>query len=361
MSTERPLSKKKITQQTISISPALKNKIEGYVNEKYKQHPEDKRFKSISAFYNYVLDKTMNILEKGKTLDDFEAFVDTEIKDIFQNISFSALIPYYENAIRTNRYTSPTLERNPFFYFTLRRIYTSRMDPYDITSIKTIFNRVRNYVFSNNLSKEFRLDLFTGKGIKDLSGIFEHAGLYENLCYENYKFSAAFFGLLGTKITNFLYSRKEDYCRFDLKATDLFFIKDLAKKERINLMEHNLSFFINYNRIINDKDYYLWMKLANDKNIIITFNNEETKQEWVKLIESEIEKFGEEEEFHLNFLKFFEKLHWIEIESEKDLIFQIRLLKSKYQSERESLLKILSKKSKVSHINGKYHLEPLAS
>ncbi|MFX0140972.1 MAG: hypothetical protein ACFFDN_45455 [Candidatus Hodarchaeota archaeon] len=361
MASERSLSKKKITQQTISISPALKNKIEGYVNENYKQHPEDKRFKSISAFYNYVLDKTMNIFEKGKTLDDLEAFVDTEIKDFFNKISFNALIPYYENAIKTNRYTSPTLEKNTFFYFTLRRLYMSRIDPYDITSIKAIFNRVRNYIFSNNISKEFRLDLFTGTGSKDLSGTFEHAGLYKNLCYENYKFSAALFGLLGSKITDFLYSRKDDYCRFDLKATDLFFRKDIAKKERIKLMNHNLSFFINYNRIINDKDYYLWMKLAEDKRIIVTFNNEETKQEWVKLIENEIEKFGEKEEFHFNILKFFEKLHWIEIESEADLIFQIRLSESKFQNEREYLLEFLSRKSKISHMNGKYRLETLNS
>ena len=359
MASEKPLSKKKITQQTISISPALKNKIETYVNENHKKYPEDNRFRSNSAFYNFVMEKIMDILEQGKTLEDLKVFVDTEIKDFFNKISFNALIPYYENAIKTNRYISPTLERNTFFYFTLRRLYTSRMDPYDITSIKAIFNRVRNYVFSNNLSKDFRLDLFTGKSTKDLSGIFEHAGLYKNLCYENYKFSAAFFGLLGTKITDFLYSRKEDYCRFDLKATDLFFRKDLAKKERIKLMNHNLSFFINYNRIINDKDYYLWMKLAEDKNIVINFNNEETKRELLDLIEREIGKFGEEEEYHINILKFFEKLHWIEIESEKDLIFQIRLSASKYQHEREYLFEVLSKKSEISQKNGKYALKKL--
>ncbi|MFX0105257.1 MAG: hypothetical protein ACFE75_07185 [Candidatus Hodarchaeota archaeon] len=361
MASERSLSKKKITQQTISISPALKSKIETYVNENHKKYPEDNRFRSNSAFYNFVMEKTMDILAQGKTLEDLEVFVDTEIKDFFNKISFNALIPYYENAIKANRYTNPTLERNPFFYFTLRRLYMSRLDPYDITTIKTIFNRVRNYVFSNNISKEFRLDLFTGKSSKDLSGIFEHAGLYQNLCYENYKFSAALFGLLGNKITDFLYSPKNNYCRFDLKTTELFFRKDLAKKERIKLMDHNLSYFINYNRIINDEDYYLWMKLAEDKSIIINFNNELTKKEWVKLIENEIEKFGDKEEFYLNFLKFFEKLHWIEIESENDLIFQIRLSESKYQPEREYLLEILSRKSKISHINGKYRLEPLNS
>lgn len=359
MTSERPLSKKKITQQTISISPALKNKIERYVNENNKLYPDDKRYKSISAFYNYVLEKAMDCFEKGKTLDDLEAFPDSEIKDFFQKISFSALIPYYENAISTNRFTSPTFEKNPFFYLTLRRLYMSQIDPYDSLTIKTIFDRVRNYIFSQNLTKEFSLDLFAGKSRKKLTGIFEYAGYYKNLCFETCKYTVAFFGLLGVKLIDFLYSEKEIYYRLDLETTDLFYRKELAKQERIKLMNNNLSYFINYNRIIKDKDYYLWMNMADDKNIIINFNNEEAKKDWINLIEREIEKFGDKEEYHLNILKLFEKLHWIEIESETDLLFQIRLSKSKYQHEREYLLEVLSKKSEISQKNGRYKLKIL--
>lgn len=360
MVSERPLSKKKITQQTISISPALKDRIEQYVIENHKKNSKDNRFKSISAFYNYVIEKTIDCFEQGKTLDDFEAFVDSEIKNFFDKISFKALIPYYETAIRTNRYTHPLFEKNTFFYLTLRRLYLDRMDPYDITSIKSIFNRVKNYMVSNNLTKEVNLDLFTGKTGKELSGVFEYAGLYKNLTIENCKYNAAFFGLLGVKITNFLFSDKDNYFRFDLKTTDLFYRKDLAKKERINLINDNLSYFFNYLRIINDKDYYFWMKLADDKQAIIKFNNEEAKKDWLNLIESEIDKFGDKGEYLLNILKFFEKLHWIEIESEKDLIFQLRISKSKFEKEIDYLLKVLSKKSEISHINGKYQVKKLS-
>jgi len=359
MASDRPLSKKKITQQTISISPALKDRIEQYVIENHKKYPDDNRFKSISAFYNYVMDKSMDCFEQGKTIDDFKAFVDREIKEFFDKISFNALIPYYETAIRTNRYTHPFFEKNTFFYLTLRRLYLARMDPYDITSINSIFNRVRNYLFSNNLTKEVNLDLFTGKTGKDLSGVFEYAGLYKNLTFENCKYNAALFGFLGVKITDFLYSDKDNYFRFDLKTTDLFYRKDLAKKERIKLINHNLSYFFNYRRIIDDKDYHFWMKLSDDKQVIITFNNEEAKKDWVNLIENENDKFGYREEYPLTMLKFFEKLHWIEIESEKDLIFQIRLSKTKYQNEREFLLKTLSKKSNISQTNGKYQIKKL--
>ncbi|MFW9879405.1 MAG: hypothetical protein ACFFG0_40530, partial [Candidatus Thorarchaeota archaeon] len=220
MTSERPLSKKKTTQQTISISPALKDRIEQYVIENQNKNPKDNRVKSISAFYNYVLEKTMDCFEQGKTLNDFETFVDSEIKEFFERISFNALIPYYETAIRTNRYTHPIFEKNTSFYLTLRRLYLDRIDPYNIASIKNIFNRVKNYLISQNLTKEVNLDIFTGKDGKGLSGIFEYSGLYKNLTFENCKHNAALFGLLGVKITNFLYSDKDNYFRFDLESTD---------------------------------------------------------------------------------------------------------------------------------------------
>ncbi|MHA1986725.1 MAG: hypothetical protein ACW98D_08810 [Promethearchaeota archaeon] len=350
-------TKKKSTQQTISISPELKERIENYVMINQEKFPDDKRFRSISSFYTNVMEQVLECFEKGKTLDDFDSFVDGEVKDFFEKISFNGLIPYYESAVRPNRYTNPTLEKNPFFFFTLRRFWTSQMDPNDITSIKTFFNRVRNYILANNISKEFRLDLFTGKGKKDLTAVFEHTGIYKELSFENYKFSSAIFGLLGVKITNLLYSREENYCRFDLKVTDLFYRKELAKRERIKLIEHNVSYLINYFKIVEDKDYYLWMKIAEDKNAIISFINEGTKQEWVNLIESEIEKFGDKEDYNLNMLRLFESLHWIEIENDKDLIFHIRLSKIRHQNEREFLLSTLSKYSSIEKANGNHYLK----
>ncbi len=348
---------KKTSQQTISISPKLKERIEKYVTANQQKFPKDNRFKSISAFYTSVMEKVLDSFEKGKTLDDFESFVDSDIKDFFEKISFNGLIPYYEDAIIANRYQTTTLERNPFFYFTLRRFYTSRMDPYDIKSIQSVFDRVRNYILSNNLTKEFRLDIFSGKGEKNLTAVFEQAGLHQNLCFENFKFSAALFGLLGAKITNYLYSRKNNYCRFDLKTTDLFYRKELLKRERIKLMEDNLSHFINYNRIVEDKDFFLWMKIARDKNAFISFTNDETKQEWVNLIESEIEQFGDEDDYHLNILRLFQRLHWIEIENEKELLFRIILPTSTDQSNIDYLLETLSKKVEIIINNGKYQLK----
>jgi len=358
MASKRQLSKKKTSQQTISISPALKARIEKYVNDN-NRNPKDNRFKSISAFYNYVLEKSMDCFDKGKTLDDFESFIDGTIQDFFDKISWKALIPYYEDAIKPNRYTDPTFEKLPYFYLTIRRLYFSIMDPYDIESIKNLYNRLRNYLLSNNLTKESNLDLFTGKSKTDLTGIFEYSGIYRNLSFENCKYTAAIFGLLGVEISNCLYSEKDNYCRFDLKATDLFFIKELVKSERIKLINYNISQLINYYRIINDNDYYLWMKMAEDRNNFICFNNPEARKEWFGLIEREIEKFGEKEDYPLNMLRFFERLHWVDIEteSERELIFHIRLSEPKNKNEIQLLKKNLSRKSKISQRDGKYYLE----
>ena len=117
--------KKKTTQQTISIPNELKQRIEKYVHANQQSNDKDKRFKSISAFYSFVMDKTMDCFDKGKNLDDFELFVDSEIKNFFEKFTFNALIPYYEDAIKTNRHTEPSFEKTPFFFLNVEEIIHS--------------------------------------------------------------------------------------------------------------------------------------------------------------------------------------------------------------------------------------------
>lgn len=359
MGNEKSLSKKKITQQSISISPLLKEKIENYVSEFNKKNPKDKRIKSISAFYNYVMERTMEIFSKGKTLEDFDQFVDAEIQGFFDKISFKGMIPYYENALRANRYSNLTLDNTPQFFFTLRKLYMSMMDPRDPKSIKNAFERIRKYLLSNNITKEYNVDIFTGKSNKDMKVVFEYVGIYKNLFNEFCKYSAAFFGLLGARVSDFLYSEKDLYYRLDLEATDLFLRDEPAKKDRIKLMDHNLSYLINYMRIINDLDYYLWMRMAEDKETFISFKNKKAIEDWFALIYEDIKKFGDNENILLNLLKFFEKLHWIEIENENDLTFIVTLTKLKNSIEREFLLETLSNFCQISEDNEVFQLKEL--
>jgi len=359
MGNEKSLSKKKITQQTISISPLLKEKIENYVSEFNKKNPKDKRIKSISAFYNYVMERTMEIFSKGKTLEDFDQFVDAEIQGFFDKNSFKGMIPYYENALRTNRYSNLTLDNTPQFFFTLRKLYMGMMDPRDPKSIKNAFDRIRKYLLSNNLTKDYNIDIFTGKSNEDMKAVFEYVGIYKNLFNEFCKYTAAFFGLLGVRVSDFLYSEKDLYYRLDLQLTEFFFRDDSAKKDRVKLMDHNLSYLINYKRIVNDADYYLWMRMAEDKESFISFKNKKALEDWFALIYEDIKKFGDNDYILLNLLKFFERLHWIEIENEDDLTFIFTLSKLKNSIEREFLVESLSKFSQISEINETFQLKEL--
>ena len=72
MSSKKFLSNKKTAQQTISISPALKDWISRYVHVKHGKNPDDGRYRSVSSFYNYIMENVLNLFKKGKTLDDFK-------------------------------------------------------------------------------------------------------------------------------------------------------------------------------------------------------------------------------------------------------------------------------------------------
>ncbi|MFX0138221.1 MAG: hypothetical protein ACFFDN_31560, partial [Candidatus Hodarchaeota archaeon] len=273
MSPKKYLSNKKTAQQTISISPALKDWIQRYTNVNRKKNPNDDRFKSVSAFYNYVLEKVMVSLEQGKTLDDFDRFIDSEISSFFDKLTFKAAIPIYENATESNRYNGFTFNQAPYIFMALRKAYAAAIDPYDHTKIPKLFDRFNKFFMSNKNVKDSRLEVVEVSKKKQLIMFLEYTGIHRNIMYENCKFNAAAIGFLGGKITECIYSEKELYCRLNFITTDLFYRKDLAKKERIELMKHNVSYLINHNRILKDKDYFIWSKLAQDKNLIISFRN----------------------------------------------------------------------------------------
>jgi len=357
MTTKKYLSNKKTSQQTISLSPALKEWIERYVKVNQRKNPDDRRFKSVSAFYNYVMEQTMESFKSGKTLDDFKRFIDEETKDFFDTFTFKGIIPFYEFILKSNRYTNFTFHEVPRFLLGFRKLFTGGLKPFDYRKLKERFERAKNFYLKNKLTKEIRLDIFTEENSKYAKGVFEYIGAYRNLFFENCKFNAALLAVLGVKITDITFSETDLYCRFDLIATDLLFRKEIAKRERFKLIEHNLSYLTNYYKIINDEDFYLWMKMSKDKGIFIGFKDNKVKNKWFNLIIKEVEKHSKDSNFLLNVLKYFERLHWIDIESEEELSFVFRLSKEKNNEDREFLLKFLSQHSTISNIDEKCYLE----
>ena len=120
MTSKRYLSNKtsKTSQTTISTSPALKDWISRYVNVQHKKNPNDTRFKSVSAFYNFVMEAVLSILEKGKSLEDFKRLVDGEVMSFYDKLTFKAIIPFYESSIELNKYVDDDL--NLIFKLALR-------------------------------------------------------------------------------------------------------------------------------------------------------------------------------------------------------------------------------------------------
>jgi hypothetical protein len=161
--------------------------------------------------------------------------------------------------------------------------------------------------------------------------------------------------MLGIRLTDFIYSPRDYYCRLDLIETDLLFKKELIKKERLKLLKENVNFIVNYSRMLDDKDKYLWKNLAEDNQIFISFKTKNAFTNWIKNVENDLRKFGLKEQFLDKVLQFFNKLHWIRIENIKDLSFRIdQAIENTKQL--QFLMEYLSQHTKITQNNGVYYI-----
>jgi hypothetical protein len=359
MTSKKFLSNKKTAQQTISISPALKDWIKRYVNVHHRKEPNDNRFKSVSSFITYILDNVMKLFKEGKTIEDFKRVEDQIYKDFFDKFTFKATIPLYDMVAESNRYVPISFDIITRFLLGVYHLYRDIfLKQKDLESWQLLFERFKNRVYPSNLNifKELRLDVFPAKGKKYATAHLEFIGKQRNLHFENCKFFAGICGLLGVKVTDFHYSSLDFYCRLDLIETSLAFTEELAKKERIKLLQENVKYIINYNRMLTDKDRFLWMNLAEDNDLFICFKSKNAFNKWIKTIEKDLKKYGTKTEFLDKILRFFNKLHWIRIESIKDLSFQIEqsLLGNE---QKDFLIDYLSSHSEVIQNDERYQLK----
>ncbi|MHA2281033.1 MAG: hypothetical protein ACXAC5_09285 [Promethearchaeota archaeon] len=358
MSSKKFLSIKKTAQQTISISPALKDWIIRYVNVNHRKNKDDERFKSVSAFYNYVLEQILSLFNKGKTLDDLERIEDKEIKDFFDRFTFKATIPLYEMVVESNRYTPFTFEFNTRFLLLYLDMFKAEVKTHNFKDVEIFFEKIRSRYAKSTVSKDMRLEISVGKDKEPVRAALEFIGKYKNLHFENCKFFAAVFGILGVQVTDFIYSPDEYYCRLDLLETNLLFNReDLVKNERLKLIEENVDYIINYNRMLDDDDSYLWLRLSDDNDIFVSFKNKTVFNKWVKNVEAHLRKFGKREEFLAKILQFFNKLHWIRIENIKNLSFRIERVIEENKEQKHYLFNYLSKFSEISEIEGISYLK----
>ena len=352
------LSEKKTAQQTISISPALKDWIERYVSVNKKKTPKDERFKSISSFYTYIMEKSMEILNHGKNLEDFEMFVDHQTESFFDKLTFRAFIPLHEECVRTHRYTNLTLKDFTRFLFLLRNRYLDGVEPYDFDEIQKRFEILRHFYLENKIVKDIRLEIMTNDK-KYPKAIFYWTGNYRNLFWENSKMNAAVFGIIGVKITKVIYTEKDLYCRFNLKVTDLVFTQEKPRKLRKQLLElanHNVNTLLKCQKIVSDNDFYQWMQIAEDKDVYIKFHNNKARNNYIRKNINDIESQSNSKEIISSLLNLFSKLHWIDIEDIESNSFKIRLSEKSDNEEITYMLEVLSNYSTIAKAEGKYYL-----
>ncbi len=356
MTKQKFLSRKKTAQQSISIPSSLREEIIQYVKKNYEKHPEDKRFSSISAFYTTVMEKAMKCFEKGKSLEDFEQFADGEMTGFYDQFSFDALKPLYEMITETNRYTELDYEDPLMFFLRGKELIEKFIRKRDLKQVGIFLKRAEIYFARNKIASKLNFEpLYIKK--KEHPGIrVEAFCIYENICFENSKFFAGIFAMLGMKVVDFIHSKKNSYFRIDAIPTDLFFNNNSAKRERLKLLDYNMSLITNYKRVVHDKDFYLWMKMAKDNGVFLDFHNEFTKKKWIDLIQLDIKKSSPPDQFLISLLKFFERLHWINIVNEKDLIFKFTLPVPNYKTKKKILFNYLSKYSKIQKMDDNYLL-----
>ncbi len=317
MTTKKYLSNKKTTQQTISISPALKDWIERYVNVEFKKNPKDKRFQSVSAFYCNVMENVLKIFEKGKSLEDFKNIVDDKVKHFYDNITFRAIISYYEDLVNLNKYQEYRY-KNILDMFMMYRNQITNLEELTPEKLIESVNRFKLFLLDNKITKDINIEYVQNKYI------FHYFGLYSNIHYDTSKWFAGLAGVLGLKIKKLTYSK--NYTRFDLEETFLFKNIHPMNKERSALFYENIKEFTNYHKIILDEDpTHLWLKLVDNQNIILSFNDKEKSNVIIEEIMNDIERYSSPSERKQLILKLLHHFNWIKILDLKENSFIFRL------------------------------------
>jgi hypothetical protein len=332
MSSKKYLSDKKITRMTITTSPALKDWIERYIKKELKKNPSDERLKSLSSFCHETLECVMKIYEKGKNLDDFRRLINYDVKHFFDELSTNVHLPFLEAYAKPSTYIEIDYKKLMRLLILSKQFYTKDLNPYDINSFYRSFDRIKDRYLEMGITKSLDLEISPIKDSKHLHCILEHVGLAKsgfpvnNIHIANCKIILQMMGFLGFKVINLEPSFHELYYRIEMVTTNLYFQKKLLKKERLTLVENNVKYLTNYSRIVEDDDYQLWMKLANSHSCIVEFKSDKAFEEWISIVEKDLEFFDKDQKSKIKILKFFEKIHWIHLdENHKSFTFQLSI------------------------------------
>lgn len=306
-----------------NIPLKFKKEIEKYLEEMHQKFPDKDEFKSASSFCYYTLKNAMEIYKHGRKLEDFVKKPDKNILDLFKDYRFMGFIPLYEKNIEWDKYKETKYEDFPELWRAIYRWWYKDIDKDNIFTLKNKADLLNNFLKSNNLTKEFSIDITTEKFKNNRDAIIEYVGKYENFHFINIKTLLAIIGIIGGEVIDLDFIGV--YARIEVRLTDLYKDRKYAKKRRIELMKKNQKMLLNFYRIINEKsNTHLWIKISENPDIFPSFENEEKFNAWIDALVKDIEKYGDKENKLNSILKIFEKCHYIIIDDESDLKFKIK-------------------------------------
>ncbi len=360
MSSKKFLSNKKTERVTIVLPSSLKERIVRYYNEQQGKNPHDKNFKSLSSTIHFLMENVMNFFKENKSLDDIKKIIGGNIIQFYDNLSFKALSLQYEDLIKLNKYMPFHFHDSPKLFINILSIFQENLPIKDKTKVFNFLNGFANSNLHKTIVEKININPLNTNSDQDFSFEIKIKGASPLLLFENMKLNASLLGYLGVKVVRFHQDMENLTCIMYVILTDLLFCKDISReKERQALTYHNLSQIIHFENIINEEDHrYFFQKLATDKNIIIVHKNYRVFEQILKKMENDLRKFGKysKDKFLLSLLEFFQKLHWIEIESKMKLSFKFKLNPERFKRELNFLIDFLSHHSNVIESEGVFFL-----
>ncbi|MBD3213829.1 MAG: hypothetical protein GF311_14565 [Candidatus Lokiarchaeota archaeon] len=304
-------NKKRTAKQTISISPALKDWIERYVQKNHNKYPDDERYNSISAFYNYILENALHFLGDGNNIDDLNTQLKKKEKSLLDLISFKGIISLHEKWLEMSRYRGINIRKIMPVLFMVKNELFLEKSLYNPNHIEEIFDCCIELAIPNSITKNLRYYLTKSRKREEILLSVEHVGEYRNLQYENLKFLGILLGFLGVKLVDFFYSEKDLFAQLEFQTTELFFSNKKSRIKRIKLIQTNCNYFQDYYRLLGDKDHYFWMGVEESETPYLKFNNMKVLENWINKIEEDLDSLNQKQNIPLFILKFFEKINWI--------------------------------------------------
>jgi len=319
---------------TISISKTTKDYFLRYQkkNASLFENENDDRFKNISTLIDFILKECMEALLSGKSLDDFKHFKsepDKKVKDFYEKITVRVGPEQYNNQIEPHRYFE--LDTNFESIFLIFRDFLIREKFYEdfiYMKILSVLNRFKNFLLGNKLTEYF--DTFFDDNLL----VIEYRGTYTNIHYEYSKGICGLMGFLGLELNKFVYHDK--YSRLSFNLTPLVKTKKLKLKEREKLSKENEIKFFDFSKILDDKNYHLWIRLSkNDKSLISFLDINSGKEYILNIIKnlkdlSRTRKLDEQNFIKRYLLRMFEIFGWITINDWENNLFDINITKKNH-------------------------------